>query len=300
VSFISSERKIILNAIARLDKKLSAHEKERQRNEERVSDILDVVLNISNFDYSLKAGVEGKGDHFDALAKGINMLGDELQSSTISLHEKEVLLKEIHHRVKNNLQVISSLLSLQSATINDPHSLEKFTESRNRIRSMAMVHEKLYHGSDLSRIDIREYIVSLVNYLNSSYNQSGNRIEISVDIRIFTRLFAIDEAIPCGLIINELLTNAFKYAFQKSGEGKLYVGFHEKIEAGKKTVFSLEVKDNGQGLPADLDVQTTPTLGLQLVTLLTEQLSGKLRVFRSKGTRFQVSFSPVTQMSSKL
>ncbi|HEV7230800.1 MAG TPA: histidine kinase dimerization/phosphoacceptor domain -containing protein [Bacteroidia bacterium] len=298
--FLATQKKVMLNVILRLDKKMLSHEIEHKKSEERVNNILDAVLNISRFDYSVKACIEGKGDHFDALAKGINMLGDELQSSTISLHEKETLLKEIHHRVKNNLQVISSLLSLQSATINDPYSLEKFTESRNRIRSMAMVHEKLYHGSDLSRIDIRDYIVSLVNYLNSSYNQSSNPVAIDVDIGISTRLFAIDEAIPCGLIINELVTNAYKYAFQNKGKGNLYVGFHEKKEDGRKTVYTLEVKDNGRGLPPNVDVQTTPTLGLQLVSLLTEQLSGKLRVSRSKGTRFQVSFSPVTQMSSKL
>jgi two-component sensor histidine kinase len=158
---------------------------------------------------------------------------------------------------------------------------------------MAMVHEKLYYGTDLSRINIEEYIVSLVNYLNSSYNPALKAVSVSVDIQISTRMFAIDEAIPCGLIINELLTNAYKYAFSKSGKGTLYVGFHEKKQKGKKTVFHLEIRDNGTGLPGSLDIARTATLGLQLVSLLTEQIGGKLKVSRTKGTRFQISFSPV-------
>jgi two-component sensor histidine kinase len=286
------EKRSCLLKIEGLEKELKSLHDSRKENIARISKLLDVVMGISRLEYTVKAELKGKGDYFDGLARGINMLGAELQSSTISLHEKEVLLKEIHHRVKNNLQVISSLLSLQSATISDPYSLEKFTESRNRIRSMAMVHEKLYYGTDLSRINIEEYIVSLVNYLNSSYNPALKAVTVTVDIEITTRMFAIDEAIPCGLIINELLTNAYKYAFSKSGKGNLYVGFHEKKQKGKKTVFHLEVRDNGAGLPGSLDISTTATLGLQLVSLLTEQIGGTLKVSRTNGTRFQISFSP--------
>jgi two-component sensor histidine kinase len=290
-SSVIAEKKAIQKILSKLRSKIAAEERQQLRNRKRVEEILNVVIAIAAFDYTAKAKIKSRGDDFDALANGINMLGEELESSTISLHEKEVLLKEIHHRVKNNLQVISSLLSLQSASITDPFSLEKFNESLNRIRSMAMVHEKLYQGSDLSRIDMSEYIISLVNYLNSVYNHSDLKVEISVHVDLKSPTIRIEEAVPCGLIINELVTNAFKYAFLRKKKGALYVGFEERQTGKKQDSYLLEVRDDGQGLPLDIDVDTTGTLGLQLVSLLTEQIGGKLKVSRENGTSFQIRFS---------
>jgi two-component sensor histidine kinase len=287
---VISQKKVIQKAILKLKNKLARDERKKRKDAKRVEDILHVVIAIAKFDYASKARIWNDGDHFDALANGINMLGEELESSTISLHEKEVLLKEIHHRVKNNLQVISSLLNLQSATITDPHSLEKFNESINRIRSMAMVHEKLYQGSDLSRIDMNEYIMSLVNYLNSVYNNAGLEVKIVVNVDMKSPSFRIEEAVPCGLIINELVTNAFKYAFLKKKKGDLYIGFQERKSGTQYKSYLLEVRDDGSGLPDEIDVNNTPTLGLQLVSLLTDQIGGKLKVEREKGTYFQIRF----------
>jgi two-component sensor histidine kinase len=286
-----NDKNAVKKAFSEVEKLIVDQEKNQAKNNKRISEILDVVINIAKFDYSVKAKISNKGDHFDALASGINMLGEELQSSTVSLREKEVLLREIHHRVKNNLQMISSLLSLQSAFISDPYSLEKFTESRNRIRSMAMVHEKLYLGRDLSRIDMTEYINSLVNYLNTSYNLDEKKISVSVNILISDRLFNIDEAIPCGLIINELITNSFKHAFLKKKEGKIQVVFKQRKAKGNLISYTLEISDNGSGLSEAINVLDTPTLGLQLVALLTEQLEGKLIISREKGTSFLITFA---------
>ena len=290
-SSLISGKRAIQKALFKLQKKINAEERKEAKTSKRVDEILKAVIAIARFDYSSKAIIGNKGDHFDALANGINMLGEELQASTISLHEKEVLLKEIHHRVKNNLQVISSLLSLQAATISDPISREKFNESLYRIRSMAMVHEKLYQGSDLSRIDMNEYITSLVNYLNSVYSDQDKHMEISVKVDMKSPSFRIEEAIPCGLIINELVTNAFKYAFSGKRKGMLFVGFRELTTGKKQASYSLEVRDNGPGLSPDIDIHTTSTLGLQLVSLLTEQIGGRLQVDRKDGTCFKIRFS---------
>jgi len=290
-----SGKKAILRVLSRLEKKQHDQLKIHSDNQKRVDEILDVVMCIARFDYSVKARVSRKGDHIDALASGINMLGEELQNSAVSLEEKESLLKEVHHRVKNNLQVISSLLSLQSATIKDPEAHRKFMESCNRIRTMAMVHEKLYMGKDFSRVHIQEYLVALLKYLNACYFQMEKRVELIADIRGGKTLFNIDEAIPLGLILNELLTNAFKYAFPNGVKGKIRIGFTEIKSRNKAPLYCLLVKDNGCGLPPKMNVNQTATLGLQLVTILTEQLGGKLKVIREKGVGFEITFGRIPE-----
>jgi two-component sensor histidine kinase len=205
------------------------------------------------------------------------------------LDGKEALLREVHHRVKNNLQVISSLLRLQSTTIKDPFANQKFTESCNRIRAMAMVHEKLYLKEDFSNVDIKEYIESLLKYLESSYSVPGKKIKLVVEIAIRSSQFKIDEAIPLGLILNELLSNAYKYAFPDVGKGTIRVALAEsKDKAG--VTYKLEVSDDGCGLPQKVSMLNTATLGLQLVSLLTEQLAGKLKIVRKPGTWYSITF----------
>jgi hypothetical protein len=200
-----------------------------------------------------------------------------------SLREKELLLKEIHHRVKNNLQIISSLLSLQTAGTASAEASAVLIDSQNRIRSMALIHEKLYQSSDFARIDFREYIESLVGSLSRSYITARD-IHIARDIADMA--LDIDMAIPCGLIINELITNSLKYAFKDGAGGELRVSM--KAEDG---LYTLIVSDDGAGLPPGLDFRNTATLGLQLVMTLTGQLNGDIELLEGKGTTFRITFT---------
>jgi len=201
-----------------------------------------------------------------------------------SLHEKEILLKEIHHRVKNNMQVISSLLSLQSRHLTDKAAIEMFRESQQRIRSMALVHEKLYQSKDLSRIDFSKYIESLIMFLFHSYRVNSDLVRMKTEVR--NVLLDINSAIPCGLIINELVMNALKHAFPGGRKGEIIVS----LRPSGDDRFILSVSDDGVGFPAGLDFHKTETLGMQLVTMLVDQLDGTISLERKPGTRFEVVF----------
>jgi PAS domain S-box-containing protein len=212
---------------------------------------------------------------------------DQIQSS---LREKEALLKEIHHRVKNNLQVTSSLLRLQSGYIADEKSREMFAESQNRIRSMALVHEKLYQSTDLSRINFPEYIKTLTELLIRTFGVNPEQIQLKVARQdVF---LTVETAVPCGLMINELISNCLKHAFPNGRRGEIKVSIFETACKGDRHDYLLEVIDNGVGLPEDLDLETSETLGLQLVRNLTEQLRGTLKVIRPpEGVLFRIQFS---------
>jgi PAS domain S-box-containing protein len=200
-----------------------------------------------------------------------------------SLKEKEVLLKEIHHRVKNNLQVIASLLNLQSHHIKDKDSREMFQESQNRVRSMALIHENLYTSEDLAHIDIASYIQDLTASLFSAYTVN-NAIKVNTDI---TDIFlTITTAIPCGLIINELVTNALKHAFPKEQDGTITIS----MTPSTNDHLILTVSDTGIGFPERIDFRNTTTLGMQLVISLVEQLDGTITMDRRKGTTFTITF----------
>jgi len=201
-----------------------------------------------------------------------------------SLKEKEILLKEIHHRVKNNMQVISSMLSLQSQHIKDKDSLAMFQESQSRIRAMALIHEKLYSSEDLSHIDIASYIHSLTHQLITSYSTAASRVGMNIAI---TDIFlTITTAIPCGLIINELVTNALKHAFPHQQDGTITVS----MTPSNTDSLILTVSDTGIGFPEGIDFRNTTTLGMQLVISLTEQLDGTITLDSSKGTTFTITF----------
>lgn len=202
-----------------------------------------------------------------------------------SLKEKEVLLREIHHRVKNNLQIISSLLNLQSRYIKDKQVLHVFKESQDRIKSMALIHKKLYQSKNLARIDFAEYVRSLIADLFRSYNADYDLITLKTNIDdVF---LGIDTAIPCGLIINELVSNSLKYAFPEGGQGEIRIDLHSEKE-GK---FSLIVSDSGVGFPKDLDFRNTESLGLQLACTLVDQLQGTIGLDRTGGTKFKIAFT---------
>lgn len=200
-----------------------------------------------------------------------------------SLKEKEVLLKEIHHRVKNNLQVVSSLIYLQSKKTTNKKTLEMLNESQNRIKSMALIHEKLYQSKDIILIDFSEYVNGLISHLARSY---GSHL-ISVDIKLNIKNVSlnIDKAIPCGLIINELVSNCMKYAFPQKKKGEIRVEMNSD-----NSHVDLVVYDNGVGFPENLNFNKTETLGLQLVNALTAQLGGKIVLDRTGGTRFAITF----------
>jgi PAS domain S-box-containing protein len=200
-----------------------------------------------------------------------------------SLREKEVLLKEVHHRVKNNMQVISSLLSLQANSIRDPTDLVYFQECERRVRAMALVHEKLYQSKDLSGVSARDYLGSLVNDLVATYSLAA---EIRIQLEMEEIPLDLDMAIPCGLIVNELVTNALKYAFKGRNRGVLTVEMARVPEHR----YTLTVQDDGIGFPPDLDLSKAETLGLKLVWVLSHQLDGDVRVESGPGTRFVITF----------
>ena len=201
-----------------------------------------------------------------------------------SLAEKELLLKEVHHRVKNNLQVISSLLNLQSGRLTDDEAREMFRISQGRVKSMALIHESLYRASDLASIDFDAYAQRLVNDLVRNYRVGTGAAQVKVDVADVH--LGIDKAVPCGLIINELVTNALKHAFPKGREGTITVS----MEKGKKDTLVLIVADDGVGIPKDFDLATSDSLGMQLVHTLTGQLDGKIDLDRKGGTTFRITF----------
>ena len=201
-----------------------------------------------------------------------------------SLHEKEVLLQEIHHRVKNNLQVICSLVDLQAGTMPDHALSEAFTEIRDRVRSMSLVHEKLYQSENLAQVNFAEYTESLLYYLCHAHKSVSASIQLKLELQPV--LLPIDLAVPCGLMLNELATNSLKHAFRNRSEGVLSIA----LRPGPNQQIFLSVKDNGVGLPSGLDWRQTRSMGLQLVQMLVGQLKGTVTVSANGGTHFQFSF----------
>jgi len=199
-----------------------------------------------------------------------------------SLNEKELLLREIHHRVKNNMQIISSLLNLQRSYIHDEEAANILQESQGRVKSMALIHEKLYQTSDLARINVEEYIQSLTMNLFHSYTVNPG-IKLSMDVSDL--YFNIDTAVPLGLIINELVSNSLKYAFKDRDEGEIRISLLETAEPGK---YLLLIRDDGTGFPHELDFAESHSLGLQLVNTLVNQLDGEIEMITNGGTTFNI------------
>jgi len=200
-----------------------------------------------------------------------------------SLEEKEILIREIHHRVKNNLQIISSLLNLQKRYVDDKEALNLFQESQNRVKSMSMIHESLYQATDLGHIDFSVYISKLSIELMASYGVNTNQISLERDVEQV--ILDINTAIPCGLIINELVTNSIKYAFPDRRKGKITIKFFIEDD-----LYVLEVSDDGIGLPDDIDFKKMKSLGIRLVNSLVGQLDGTIELDTSSGTKFIIKF----------
>jgi PAS domain S-box-containing protein len=201
-----------------------------------------------------------------------------------SLNEKDILLKEVHHRVKNNMQVIISLINLQAGYVEDPVILEFFKDTMYRIRSMALVHEKLYQSESISAINFGDYIRALTSDISQQYVSGGLRGEVKVDVEDIT--MGIDRAIPCGIIINELVSNSFKHGFQEIAHGVININFYK---TGNSDVV-LQVSDNGKGLTESFDIRNIKSLGMQLVDSLVLQINGTLDIKKQGGASFTITF----------
>ncbi|MDD1774233.1 MAG: response regulator [Methanobacterium sp.] len=208
-----------------------------------------------------------------------------------ALKEKEMLLKEIHHRVKNNLMIISSLLELQSYYIKDKADLDFFRESRTRADSMAIIHERLYQSTDLKNIDFGDYISSLASELLDVYAVAPERIKLKIDAANI--LLDINIAIPLGLITNELMTNSIKHAFPGDRKGTITLRIYKDGD-----IFTFILKDDGIGFPSNVDYKNTDSLGLELVNSLTNQIDGKLELNNEKGTEFKITFKELEYKGS--
>lgn len=226
-------------------------------------------------------------DEFGTLARAFNTMASELQRTTISIEEKELLLREVHHRVKNNMQVVSSLLAMQAGECDDPATAANLAESQGRIRSMALIHEQLYRSDDLARIDVASYLELLTQQLARS---QGQDVSIAVQLRVDDVAVDFDQAMSCGLIINELVTNAFQHAFPAGGAGTIRI----TLGSGPDGLCRLRVTDDGRGCPAG-ELQGggaagPATLGASLVTMLVRQLDGEMTMGSEDGTDVTIDF----------
>jgi PAS domain S-box-containing protein len=202
-----------------------------------------------------------------------------------TLKDKEILMKEIYHRVKNNLMIISSLLSLQSSYITDEATQDIFRESQNRTNSMALIHEKLYRSGDLKSINFTEYLETLSNDLYRSYAPHNSQVQLKLNVEKVN--LDVDTSIPLGLILNELLTNSLKHAFPNGMDGEILI----ELLNDKDGNYQLSVSDNGVGFPEDIDYKNTESLGMQIVNNLTYQIDGEIHLDRNNGTKFTIHFS---------
>jgi len=235
------------------------------------------------FEMSLSAWESEGKTYFTSIIRDLTERQKADEQIKKSLQEKEVLIREVHHRVKNNMQIISSLLNLQTRYVDDKETVNLLKESQNRVKSMAMIHEKLYQSHDLNHINIFDYINSLVKDLFYSYAIPKNQIKPVIEVEEIN--LNIETAVPCGLIISEIISNSLKYAFPKGREGEVHISLKHK---GEK--FYLTISDNGIGFPESIDFNNTDSLGLKLVNSLTEQIDGELELDRSHGTKFNITF----------
>ncbi len=211
-------------------------------------------------------------------------LKQSLSEQAELLAEKDVLMKEIHHRVKNNLQVISGLLELQGNAVNDETAKDALMEGRNRVRSIALIHQSLYQFENLSSIELKQFLNDLCRQIESVYKKQ-NKIVMNIDVPVL--YLDIDSAVPLGLIMNELLTNSFKYAFNNASAGEISLQIHALAEGRYELIYA----DNGPGLPADFDLARATTLGMQLISDLSRQIGGKVKYEYKNGALFIINFT---------
>lgn len=245
---------------------------------------------VANLTVSMVRDANGNPNYYVAVFENITERKEQELRLQQSLKEKEVLLKEVHHRVKNNMQVISSILNLQSSYIKDEEAVEMLRESQDRIKSMSFIHESLYQSKDLSHVNFTEYVRNLVNNLFRTYGINISGLSLNYDLDEVP--LNIDTAIPCGLVINELISNALKYAFKGRDKGSLTVVL-KKLE---DNMLKLVIADDGVGFPSHIDYRDTDSLGLQLVVTLVGQIKGKIDLDNTKGSKFTIVFEESKQI----
>jgi len=201
-----------------------------------------------------------------------------------SLEEKDLLIKEVHHRVKNNLQIISSLLKLQSGKTHNPEILNSLKEAQDRINSMALLHQLLYRNNEVTRLMFNEYLAGLIQQISSSFSMTTKNI--TVESRLTELELDLDTAIPLGLITNELMSNAYKHAFSETVGGSITVELSKLF----KNTYLLKISDNGKGLPGNFDINNLHSLGLDIVSILADQISAELKIYNDKGANFEIHF----------
>ena len=262
----------------------------------RIEDCQEILLDYARYDFSRSAEITPERDELDALALTINIAGEELQIAEkqvdvhkalqTSMTEKDVLLREVHHRVKNNMQLITSLLSLQANKVQDERLEEEFKYTQYRIRSMAMVHEMLYGTGKLASVDYEQYLQELIGTLVVSMKGYINNIETHLDASGIQ--LNVDTAIPLGLLLNELLTNSLMHAFPGDNGGQISVAIKRLPDH-----YELKMSDNGIGFPDDFDFQNNTSLGLGLIDTLTLQLDGTLHRETNNGTTYLITFKEI-------
>ena len=232
--------------------------------------------------------INGSGDipRILAVAENITERKEAENGIKESLYEKETLLREIHHRVKNNLQIVSSLLNIQAQNAGSSELADILKGIQGRIFSMALVHEKLYHYQNFSKINFREYLVDLIDEVKSLFGERGSGGIIAINMELADEFLAIDRAIPCGLIMNELIINAFKHAFKGGGGGIIDISFKKKADGG----FSMSVSDNGTGLPENFSFSNSDSMGMIIVRELAGQLCGRVNILNGRGASVEVVF----------
>jgi len=209
---------------------------------------------------------------------------ERLKQLKASLHEKDILLKEVHHRVKNNLQVISSLIDLQAERLTDPATRALFRDTRDRVRSMALVHEKLYQSADLAHTELGAYIRNVMKELFLAHGEVSSKV--SLQLELDPVFLPVDMAIPCGLILNELATNSLKHAFVGRERGTIEIQLTSVPNESVRLLF----RDDGWGLPDGLNLQAAESLGLRLIRMLGKQLRGEVVTRSGEGTTFELRF----------
>lgn len=227
----------------------------------------------------------GRPKYFISVVEDITARHAAAEKLRNSLTEKEVLLKEIHHRVKNNMQIVSSLLQLQSNQVSDPEMADMFVESQGRIRTMALIHEKLYRARDLAQIDFKEYVESLTSLLTHTYASGAGNVTVELDLESVQ--LGLDTAVPVGLILNEFVTNSIKHAFPDGRAGVISISLKRR----SANSVEINVHDNGVGVPAGFDLSSNETLGLRLVKILVAQIEGELNHSTGMGMHYTLSFN---------
>ena len=281
LGMVVTRQALSINEITRLSEKLQIELVERKRAEELLR------KSHEELEYRVHQRTEALSTANQQLEIEVEERRITEEQLQVSLNEKEVLLKEIHHRVKNNLQVITSMLKLQSSQVDDPAVQIALQDSQNRVQSMALIHEKLYQSADLGVIDFAGYLESLANFLLRSYNPGEKQVCLRVEVQPVG--LGIDAAVPCGLIVNELVSNALKHAFPNGNGGEVTI----QLSSQENGQVELSIADNGVGLPENVDLENTPSLGLQLVNALVGQLEGSLELRRDQGTQYTLRFAAV-------